>query len=362
MNQILTEGKMIRKIINKKTITILSLLLIISSFVFVNIDSLAGFGLVQNTEDKTKSEDVEVFIESNRATYSKTLIDKFKAAQEKIVNLRKKKTQTIQLSENDLYSNNVCLMNAKTGEIIYAIKENEVVFPASLTKMMTTLVAVDEIKNYDQIQPITEELYTSMIADDASMAGYLPNEKINLRDLIYGTMLPSGGEASVGLAEGCSGSEAAHVAKMNEKAKEIGLRRTNFMNVSGLHDPKNYSTAKEMAEIVRYGLQDETFAKIFTIPHYISSQTEEHPDGVYMMYSVLAYMDSAPSEGFKILGGKTGYTEQAGLCLASTAIVGDEQYILVTLGALPYDAGSKFHFEDAVTIYRRLAETKSEIQ
>lgn len=351
------------KKIRNKVITIICVMTILLSGAYILVDKGYGIDLLaKNTEvEKDSEKPAEVFIESNRSIYSESVIQKIKSELGKIISTKNKKITKLELSEKDLYSNNVCLMNAKTGEIIYAIKENEVVYPASLTKMMTTLVAIDNIEDYDKVHAISEELYNNMIADDASMAGYLPGERINLRDLIYGTMLPSGGEASVGLAEGCSGSESKHVEKMNKKVEEIGLRRTHFTNVSGLHDPQNYSTAKEMAEIVRYGLRDETFNKIFTKPFYISSDTDEHPEGVYMMYSVLAYMQGVNSEGYKILGGKTGYTEQAGLCLASTAIVNGEQYILVTLGALPYDAGSKFHFEDANTIYRRLAETKSEI-
>lgn len=261
------------------------------------------------------------------------------------------------IAPNELYSENVCLMDAVTGEIIFAIKENQVVYPASLTKIMTTMVAVDQIEDYDQTYVVPPALVEEMIWEDASMAGFAGGETVTVRDLIYGTMLPSGGEAAIGLAEAVSGSEAEHVNKMNEKAHQLGLRKTHFTNVTGLHDDKNVSTAKELAELVRVGLRDEVFKKVFTRHDYISTETTEHPYGVHMMYSVLAYMDSLQPSGYKVHGGKTGYTEQAALCLASTATVGNRDYILVTLGALPYDALSKFHFIDADVIYTALANS-----
>lgn len=309
-------------------------------------------------KSQEKNEEDEEFVEKKNAIYRSEIIQKIIDAQKKVVFRNNKGVKKLVLSENDLYSKNICLMDADTGEILYSVKENEVVFPASLTKMMTTIVAVESTDDYQIKYTISPELYNEMIIEDASMAGFKPGEIVNTRDLIYGTMLPSGGEAAVGLAEICSGSEKAHVDKMNEKVKELGLRRTHFMNASGLHDEKNYSTAYEMAEILRYGLKNEVFKEVIISNGYTSSKTVEHPDGISWRYSLLAYMDQIDSEGFKVLGGKTGYTEQAGLCLASTAVVNGKQYILVTLGALPLDANSKFHFMDAETIYRRIAESE----
>lgn len=304
---------------------------------------------VEPEEDKEKFEedkDKEVFKESK----TELITEMEKTETEEIL-------KKLVLSQNDLHSQAACLMDLKTGQIIYSFNDDKKMYPASLTKIMTTLVALEENKDLTRKYTITQELYNKMLEEDASMAGYLPGEEVDYQDLIYGTMLPSGGEAAVGLAESCSKTKEAHLEKMNKKAEELGLKNTHFATVSGLHSPENISTAKDLAIMVKEAMKNKDFEKVFTKDTYNSSLTNEHPEGLVMRYSVLNYMDSVGEVGFKVLGGKTGYTEEAGRCLASTAIVDNRQYILVTLGAMDSETG---HFEDAYTIYNRIKESKLE--
>lgn len=337
-------------------------LLITSVAVATNHDLSKGLGeMVAKTiklpanaaeQPRKQTDETELIRENNRRDYLQKLTAAL-SEQQSVLSKQKlwKSVNRIQIPETLLKSRNVVLMKADTGEIIFSKNPNEITYPASLTKMVTTLVAVDRIEDYDQKIIMDPDICSRMIIEDASVAGFMPGEEINLRDLVYGVMLPSGGDASAALAEMVAGTESQYVEWMNEKVANFGLKNTHFTNPVGLHNPENYSTAREMAEIVRMGLRDETFTKIFTKDYYITSKTEEHPDGIYLSYSVRNYMDALDPVGYECLGGKTGFTEEAGLCLASTAMVNGKQYILVTLGA---EAVGVAHFEDADIIYTSL--------
>lgn len=258
-----------------------------------------------------------------------------------------KKIKNIKISSKDVYSKNICLMDVDTGEVLMGIKENDVEFPASLTKIMTTIVAIENCDNINSSYTLDQETYDKLISEDASMAGFLPGENVPFQDLLYGTMMPSGADASLGLAYCSTGNPEDHVKAMNQKVKSLGLKNTHFTNVTGLHNPNNYSTAKDMAEILRYALTNNTFEMVITKDFYRTQSSPAHINGIDMEYSVVSYAREKGVENYKILGGKTGFTEEAGLCLASLAEINGHRYILVTFGALQqYE-----NYEDAIHIY-----------
>ena len=98
---------------------------------------------------------------------------------------------------------------------------------------------------------------------NASMAGFLPGEKVKVIDLLYGNILPSGGECSIALAEQISGTEQKFAELMNKKAQELGMNNTHFTNATGLHDESHYSTVRDLSILLQYALKNETFHKIF---------------------------------------------------------------------------------------------------
>ena len=156
-----------------------------------------------------------------------------------------------------------------------------------------------------------------------------------------------------------SGSESAFVALMNQKAAELGMKNTHFCNPIGLTETEHYSTAADLAKLLQAALQNETFRTIFTTGHYTSIPTAQHPEGVSFASTLLSKLNGSElSDGQdKILGGKTGYTAAAGLCLASLATVQGREYILVTLGAPGSHITEQFNIQDAISVYRKL-ETK----
>ena len=125
------------------------------------------------------------------------------------------------------------------------------VYPASLTKIMTILVACENIKSYDDTYTFKEEDFVKLVEEDASMAGFKAGETVTAKDMLYGSILPSGADATVGLANLVSGSEAEFVKLMNQRAKELGLKNTNFVNASGIHDPNHYTTVNDMLVILK---------------------------------------------------------------------------------------------------------------
>ena len=186
------------------------------------------------------------------------------------------------------------------------------------------------------------------------MAGFRPGETATVRDLLYGALLPSGAECCEALAREVSGSEEAFVELMNQKAAELGMRSTHFCNPTGLHDPEHVSTVRDMARLLRAAMQNETFRAILSAGRYAVPATDLHPEGFTMTSTFWAELGDVSLWRGQFLGGKTGYTSAAGLCLASAAQVKGKRYILVTAGAKGNHGTEPYHIEDAVRVYRQL--------
>ena len=130
---------------------------------------------------------------------------------------------------------------------------------------------------------------------------------------------------------------------------------THFCNPTGLHDLEHVSTVRDMARLTEAALQNETFRKLFTTERYTVPATNCHPQGFTVHSTLLSQLDGTELHSGRILGGKTGYTGEAGLCLASLAEVKGREYILVTAGAGGNHSTAPYHIEDAVTVYRRVS-------
>ena len=252
-------------------------------------------------------------------------------------------------------SRHALLMDARTGQVLARKRSGEEAAPASLTKMMTVLLAAEALPDLDTPVTLPEDIFPALYKADASMAGFQPGEMVTVRDLLYGAMLPSGAECCEALARQVSGSEEAFVALMNRKAGELGMKHTHFANCTGLTSPEHYSSAADLAVLLQAALNNETFRTVFTTGQYTSSVTAQHPKGLYMASTLLSRLDGGEVTGGQILGGKTGYTDAAGLCLA---VVNEKEYILVTLGAPGNHATEQTNIMDAVQVYRRLEKKK----
>ena len=248
-----------------------------------------------------------------------------------------------------VFSKHAILVDLKDNKILYAREADERTYPASLTKMMTVLVAIENLST--EMMKVPND-FSYLYEQNAALAGFLPGDLVRTSDLLYGIMLPSGADAALTVAENIAGSEAKFVKLMNEKSKELGMNNTHFTNVIGLHDNNHYTTVHDLAILLEYALKNPTFKKIFTTDIYTTAPTQ-YSDGMTFKSRLFSKIDSPNFNGGKLLGGKTGYTEEAELCLASLATDGKKEYILVTTNAEGGPYTEQTNILDAFNLYER---------
>lgn len=245
-----------------------------------------------------------------------------------------------------LHSQNAILLN-ESGQSIFEKNADAIIYPASLTKIMTAIVAIeasDDLQKHTMIDPQTIATFT---AQNASMAGFKGGDFVTIEDLLYGTVLPSGADATATLAKVIAGSEPAFVSLMNDKARELGMNDTHFVNASGLHDNAHVSSVRDISKLFRYALENPLFYKILTTRSYVTNVPNE-----LIMSSTL--FTKLPGVENAILGGKTGYTPEAGLCLASLLEKNGKNYLLITTNATGNVRTEPLHVQDALSVHTAL--------
>lgn len=259
-----------------------------------------------------------------------------------------------------LYSPYAILIDLDSGFSLAERNAQDRIYPASLTKIMTAVLSIENTDNMEEIITLPTDFFQKLYAENASMAGFQPGERVRLRDLLHGILLPSGAECCMAFANRIAGSEETFVRMMNQKAEELGMENTHFCNATGLHDPEHYSTVEDISILLQYALKDENFKAAFTSSRYSTISSDQHPEGFTFYSTMFKYMDSTEVTGGKIIGGKTGYTEEAGLCLASLAEVGGKEYVLVTAKANGTHETEQFHILDAMNVYSQIGKYEAE--
>ncbi|MBY6035643.1 D-alanyl-D-alanine carboxypeptidase [Fictibacillus nanhaiensis] len=213
------------------------------------------------------------------------------------------------------------LMEQSSGRVLYGRNEHRPMRIASITKIMTAILAIESGKMQHTIT------ITDHAAKTEGSSLYLkPGEKIPLQDLVYGLMLRSGNDSAVAIAEYVGGSLDGFAYLMNQKAEEIGMKHTRFRNPHGLDTHEDhYSTAYDMALLTRYAMTNEMFKDISSTKVYRSEQTGEKWDRVWRNKNKMLKLYDHST------GGKTGYTKRAKRTLVSTAEKDDMELIAVTL-------------------------------
>ena len=234
-------------------------------------------------------------------------------------------TFNVSAKELDIYSNNAILYNMKEDKVIYEKNSTDKVSIASLTKITTSIVALENIKDLDEKITITKDDFKGLYEANAAVAGFQVGEEVTYRDLLYGLMLPSGADAAQALTRNIAGSNEKFIDLMNKKAKELKLENTNYVNPTGLDDDNHYSTVKDVETVFNYALKNKEFKKIITSSKYTTSNKK------HTFYSTLNISETLGMDYLE--GGKTGTTGDAGLCLATLAKYDDTDFILVTAKA-----------------------------
>lgn len=241
---------------------------------------------------------------------------------------------------------NIILYNLNDDHVLYSKNADETVEIASLTKLMTALVTIENVSDLNKVVTITEKDFEGTIG--YSKAGFKVGGKVTYIDLLYGIILPSGAEAVNAAVNNTLGYDD-FIAKMNETAKKIGLNNTKFSNPIGKDDENNYSTASDVAKLLKYALKNKTFKKIFT------TKTYETSTKMTLKSTVSSYDDILETN--KINGAKSGFTKEAGRCLASITTLHDVNYLLVVIKSsteYPYNA-----VKDSINIYKFYDENYS---
>ena len=229
------------------------------------------------------------------------------------------------------------LYEAETGTVLYEKNPDRQMLIASTTKIMTALVALEN-SDCDDIVTIPSQCEG---IEGSSM--YLKaGEKLSLKTLLYGLLLESGNDAAVAIAIHTAGTVEKFAELMNARAQELGCTNTHFVNPNGLDADDHYSSARDLALIMAEAMNSKVFKQI------VSTKTFTAEGRTFSNHNKLLWS----YEG--MVGGKTGYTDEAGLCLASEAIVNGRKYIAITVNAEGNHNTEPFHVNDAFYLYNQL--------
>lgn len=260
----------------------------------------------------------------------------------------------LRLTESNIYSDFAVLLDVQTNEILAHRGAELRMSPASMTKLMTLLVAVENISDFNATYTLTYEMISPLIEQDAARAGFEDHETVTITDLLYAMILPSGADATIAIVQYVAGDEESFVEMMNKKARELGMTHTNFTNATGLYDEKHYSTAVDMAMLMKEVMESTICQKILGTVEYTTTATQQNPGGIRLQSTTFSRMYGTEVPGIEIIAGKTGFHDQAMQCLASYArAVDGREYVLITAHA-PTDMDP---IRDAFAIYGTITGT-----
>lgn len=231
----------------------------------------------------------------------------------------------------EVNANFAILVEADAGLVVAEKNGSAKMYPASMTKVMTLLVACEHITDLNEKLEITQDIVDYVKKEGASNCGFKAGEQVTMLDLLYGLILPSGADAALALVRRIAGSEEQFVTLMNQKAQQLGISATtHFTNCTGLYNDNHYSTAEDMAIIMRAASQNSVAATILTTRSYTTQANNKRSTGLSFSNLFLKRIDTQTTGG-QVNFAKTGYVAKAGNCAVSyfTAASG-RHYICVT--------------------------------
>ncbi len=241
------------------------------------------------------------------------------------------------LDEAEITAEAAILIDELTGQVLFEKNADQKMYPASTTKILTGIIILE---NHELNEVVTIDKESPFI--DGKRIYVIKDEKLTVEQLLYATMVESANDAAYALAIYHSGSVEAFSELMNQKAKELGATNSNFVNPNGLHDDNHYSTARDLALIAKYAMQNDMFRTLVGTSKYTIPATEKQDERNYISstnrfywtnsYEKITYRGERLPVAYEIVDGiKTGYTDEAGNCLVSTAKVDGQRFIAVAL-------------------------------
>lgn len=248
------------------------------------------------------------------------------------------------------------LMDLRSGKLLYEKNINKKMYPASLTKVMTAIIALEKCDlsdiatvSYDAVMTLSSGYVT---------ANLQIGEELTVEQLLYVLMVGSSNDAAIVLAEHISGSVEDFSKLMNEKAKELGCTSTNFVNPNGAHDENHYSTAHDLALIAKYAMQNETFRTLVSTTSYKLPTTNKYDkeDRLFTTTNALLIVNNntrADNYYYKYATGvKTGFTTPAKNCLIASANKDGLELLTVVLGSGQDDQGLSERYVDTINLFK----------
>lgn len=265
--------------------------------------------------------------------------------------------QTLSLGA-DIVSEHAILVDESQNLILAQKDAQTKIWPASMTKVLTVLVAAEHVTDLDDTFTMTLDITDYSYVNDCSNVGFLEHETVTVRDLFYGTILKSGADAAVGLATYVAGSHEAFVDMMNEKLDELGMSDTaHFTNCVGIYDEDHYCTIYDMAMIMEAAMQNDLCREVLSAHTYTTSSTTQNPDGITISNWFLRRIEDKDA-GALVLGGKTGYVVQSGNCAVSYAITdAGDGYICATSNSV---SGWRCIYDHVDIYHKFLSDTPHE--
>lgn len=255
--------------------------------------------------------------------------------------------------DQPLYSEYAVVIDVNDNSIVAQKNGFSKMIPASMTKVLTVLVAAEHVEDLEDTITLTPDITDYGFIHDCSSAGFEKGETVTIRDLFYGTVLPSGADAAVGLAVYVAGSQEAFVEMMNQKLDELGISDTAHMtNCVGIYDEDHYCTAVDMALILEAAIDNELCREVLSAHTYTTTKTEQHPEGIELSNWFLRRIEDKDCGG-EVLYGKTGYVVQSKNCAVSYAVDNSGRgFVCVTAGAV-----NQYRcIEDHAGLYKKFAE------
>ena len=254
-------------------------------------------------------------------------------------------TLNVKAIELDINSKHAILYNLNEDSILYEKASEEKTSIASLTKIMTCIVALENIDDLDKKVKLTNDDFKGLREANAATAGFRVGEEVTYRDLLYGLMLPSGAEAAQSLTRLIAGSIPNYINLMNQKAKDLGCKNTNFINPTGLDAEGHYSTVEDVGIIFKYAIKNKDFLDIIKTKRYTTS------NGRITFQSTIERAKNLHGLSMDyLIGGKTGTTGDAGYCLATIATYNNIDYMLGTAKTI-FPSTQPLNYQDAKTVY-----------
>ena len=259
-------------------------------------------------------------------------------------------TDTQQLS-SQIDSQYAVVIDLQSDTILAEKASDAIISPASMTKVLTLLVAAERVEDkLEDTFTMTIDITDYCYVNGCSVVGLMVGETVSVRELLYGTILPSGADAAMGLATYVAGSHEAFVELMNEKIDELGLSDTaHFTNCVGLYDKEHLCTVYDMAMIMKAAMENELCREILDARTYETAPTADHPDGQILSNWFLRRIEDKDTGDIEVIGAKTGYVVESGSCAVSC---GEDSQGRLYICARGDAAGSWKCIYDHVTLYR----------